>query len=144
MIKRGRPNKNGAKPGRMLLRSVMVLDAYDQARGRGEKRSAAITDSVSTVCSRVPEMPISETEVKRVLAEFRSKDCEEAWIFKEGIAQGPKADAWFDMLEWIAKQSRGKWEVPSFSQDKSKPRRLRTWAIQKGPAPRYPRHNSRS
>jgi len=144
MAKRGRPNKNGAKPGWMLFRSFMVLHAYDQARGRGEKRSVAITEAVATVRSLVPEMPISGTEVKRVLAEFRSKDFERALIFKKDIAPRAEADDWFEKLEWTVKESRGKWEVPSFSHDESKPRRLRAFTIYKVPLPVYPRHNSRS
>jgi hypothetical protein len=34
MGKRGRPIKNGAKPGWTIVRSAMVLSAYDQARVR--------------------------------------------------------------------------------------------------------------
>ena len=139
MDKRGRPNKNGAKPAWTLLRSVIVLCAYDQARHVGEKHSAAIAAAVSALRSQVPEMPISATEVKRVLAEFRSKDSGQALIFTEGIAQGPEADARFEMLEWAAEKSRGKLKVPSFF-----PRRLRTFAIQIGPRPRYQRHNAKS
>jgi len=144
MAKRGRPNKNGAKPGWMLLRSAMVLHAYDQARGMGEKHSAAIATAVTAVQFRVPGMKISETEVKRVLAEFRSKDSGQALIVTEGIAKGPKADSWFEKLEWAAKESRGKWKLPSFFHDESKPRRLRTFTIQVGSRPRYPRRNARS
>ncbi len=139
--KRGRPKRNGAKPAWTLLRSVLVLCAYDQARHTGEKHSAAIAAAVSVLRSQVPEMPISATEVKRVLAEFRSKDSGQALIFTEGIAQGPEADAWFERLEWATEKSRGKWNVPSFL--RNKPRRLRTFTIQIGPRPRYPRHNAR-
>jgi hypothetical protein len=144
MAKRGRPNKNGAKPGWMLFRSIMILAFYDQARARGEKHSAAIAAAVSKVRDRAPKRPISETEVKRVLAEFRSKDCGQTLIVTEGIAQGREAEIWFEMLEWPAEESCRKWQVPSFSRDESKPRRLRTFTVQFGPRPRYRRHNSRS
>jgi len=144
MTKRGRPNKNGVKPGWMLLRSVMVLHAYDQAMNKGQKRSAAIAEAISTVRSLVPEMRISETGVKRVLAEFRSKDSERGWIIKEGIARGRRANSLFKTLEWVANESCGKWVVPSFSHIKSEPRRLRTFRIDVGPQPRYPRYNARS
>jgi len=143
MAKRGRPNNNGVKPGWVLLRIVMVLHAYDQARGRGEKRSAAISDAVSTVRSLAPEMPISETEVKRVLAEFRSEKYAETFIFRKRIAPGHEVDDWFDMLKWVAKESHGKWEVPAFSDDEARPKQLRTFRIDVGPPPSYPRHNSR-
>ncbi len=38
MAQRGRPRKNGAKPGGMLGREVIALGAYDEARRRGENR----------------------------------------------------------------------------------------------------------
>lgn len=141
MAKRGRPNKNGAKPAWTLLRSVMALCAYDHARHMGEKHSAAIAEAVSALRSQLPEMPISATEVRRVLSEFRSRDSVQALIFTEGILAGPEADAQFEILEWAAEKSHGKWNVPHLFHDKSEPRRLRTFAIQIGQRPRYPRHN---
>jgi hypothetical protein len=143
MAKRGRPNKHGAKPGWILFRSAMVLAAYDKARAKGEKHSAAVAEAVSAVRNQVPEMPISETEVKRVLAEFRSEASEGVLIVTEGIAQGSEAKTWFDNFEWAAGKARGKWVVPFFPNE-SKPRRLRTFAIHYGPRPSYPRHNSGS
>jgi hypothetical protein len=144
MAERGRPRKNGAKPGWTLFRSVMALAAYDQARVGGNKHSAAIAEAVSAVRAWVPEMPISGTEVKRVLAEFRSKGTGRALIITMGIAQGPEAEAWFEELKWAAKESRGKWEVPSLPVYESKPGRLRRFTIQFGRRPSYPRHNARS
>jgi hypothetical protein len=96
------------------------------------------------VVTRVPEMRISETEVKRVLAEFRSKAFERALIITEGIAEGPEAKTWLESLKWAAEKCCGKWEVPRFFPDESKPRLLRTFAIHFGRRPCYPRHNSRS
>ena len=121
MTKRGRPNKHGVQPGWMLLRSVMVLNAYDQARARGDKHSAAIIEAVSAVRSRMPGMPISETEVKRVLADFRSRDSERSWIITEGIIEGPELDLWFDDLKWIAEESPLKLGVPLLPDYRSSP-----------------------
>jgi hypothetical protein len=140
MAKRGRPNKNGVKPGWALLRSFLVLHAYDQARARGDKHSHAIAEAVSAVRSRVPEMPISETEVKRVLAEFQSKDSGGRWIITDDIIQGTELQIWFNNLKWIAAQPI-KCDIPDFP---VKPSGLRTLKIQVGPRLRYPRSNARS
>lgn len=143
MAKRGRRKKNGARPCWMLLRTVMVLAAYDRARKRGEKHSVAIAETVLAVRTWAAEMPISETEVKRVLAEFRAKDSTSALIIKQGIAQPPEADSWFDDLKWAAEESRGTLKLPSFSHQ-SNPPRVRKFTIHVGPRPCYPRHNSKS
>src|SRR5438309_2090070 len=68
MAQRGRPRKNGAKPGGMLGREVIALGAYDEARRRGEKHVVAISEAVSAVRDCDSKMPISETEVRRILA----------------------------------------------------------------------------
>jgi hypothetical protein len=143
MAKRGRPKKDGLKPGWTLFRNFLVLHAYNQARARGNKHSSAITDAVSAVRPREPGMPISETEVKRVLAEFQSKGSERSWIISPGIVQGPELDTWFDNLEWIAKKSPLKLGVPHLPDYRSKPRQLKTLSIHIGPRPRYPRSNAR-
>ena len=143
VAKRGRPKKDGLKPGWMLFRSFLALHAYDQARARGNKHSSAITEAISAVRSREPEMPISETEVKRVLAEFQSKDSKGSSIISAGIVQGPELDTWFDDLKWITEESPLKLGVPHIPDYRSKPRQIRTLSIQIGPRPHYPRSNAR-
>jgi hypothetical protein len=144
MAKRGRPNKSGAKPGWMFFRSAMILVAYDRARRRGEKHYAAVAAVVLALRARVPEMPISETEVKRVLAHFRPETSRVALIFTESLAQGREAETWLESLKWAAKKYCGRWDVPMLSADESKPRLLSTFAIHFGLRPCYPRHNARS
>jgi hypothetical protein len=122
----------------------MILSAYDRARRRGEKHSAAIAEVVLTVKAAWPEMRISETEVRRVLAEFRPKLGEVAVTVTEGIAQGPEAECWLASIKWAAENYCGKWEVPRFSHDESMPARLRTFMIEFGARPCHRRHNSRS
>jgi hypothetical protein len=74
MGKRGRPTKDGRYPVWMLFRVVTyVLYAYKQARDAGLKHLAATLAAVEFVRQTAPSMPISETEVKRILAERRSK-----------------------------------------------------------------------
>ena len=147
MTKRGRPNKHGVRPGWMLLRSVMVLHAYDQAKARGEKYSAAIAEAVSALRSRVPGMPISETEVRRVLAEFRSKDSKWNLVITERIAPGSELFLLSDNLQWLAQTAEkfpGMLDASSFPGDAFDPTRIRTLTIQVGPRLRYPRHNAKT
>jgi hypothetical protein len=72
--KRGRPRK---EPGRMLawqfMRVVMVLRGYDEARAKDQKHSVAVAEAVKFVRDLNPNMPISETVVRRILATFRPR-----------------------------------------------------------------------
>jgi hypothetical protein len=69
----GRPKKNGQKPMWMLERGSLVVYAYGRAREAGEKHSVAISEAVKYIQDTAPAMPISETEVKRIVAVWRSK-----------------------------------------------------------------------
>ena len=72
MNKRGRARKNGQLI-RMLRRDPMIVYGYDQARNRGEKHAAAVEEAVRYVRETDPRLRISETEVRRVLARWRSR-----------------------------------------------------------------------
>ena len=69
--KPGRPRKHGFQPIWMLMRATTAFYAYDEARRRGEKHSAAVQSAACAVRLEYPGMPISETEVKRMLAQWR-------------------------------------------------------------------------
>ena len=71
MGKRGRPRKNGQQPIWMFLRVALVLHGYNAARSSRLKHSSAVREAVAFVQESFSGMPISETEVKRVLAEFQ-------------------------------------------------------------------------
>jgi len=74
MKKPGRPRKNGMQPMWMLERIILALYAYGRAREAGEKHSVAVSEAVQHVLDRAPQMPISETEVKRTVATWRSNE----------------------------------------------------------------------
>jgi hypothetical protein len=71
---RGRPSKNGLQPHWMWERVSLVLFAYDRSRNLANKHSTAIIEAVSFVREQNARMSISESEVKRILARWRSKD----------------------------------------------------------------------
>ena len=73
MKARGRPQKNGQKPMWMLGRATLVVYAYGRARDGGNKHSVAISEAVKYIRDTAPTMPISETEVRRIVAGWRSK-----------------------------------------------------------------------
>ena len=73
MNKSGRPRKNGQMPMWTLRRETMIVYGYDQARSLGEKHDAAIKEAVRYVRETDPRLRISETEVRRVLASWRSR-----------------------------------------------------------------------
>jgi len=72
MKKAGRPKKNGEQPVWMLDRVTLVLHAYDKARKAGAKHMAAIAEAVEFTRENRPRMKISTTEVRRILAQWRS------------------------------------------------------------------------
>jgi hypothetical protein len=60
----------------------MVMRAYDEASGKGDRNSVAVRDTVDLVKQCNLKMPISQTEVKRALATWRPRDCQTMYLFK--------------------------------------------------------------
>ena len=83
MGKRGRPRRHGLQPGWMFHRCCLVLHAYNEARSSPLKHSSAVTEAVATVKKTWPDVPISETEVKRILAKFQPKGIPVAFRVKK-------------------------------------------------------------
>ena len=73
MKPRGRPRTNGVMQAWVLHRAMVGLSAYDKARSHGEKYEQALRAAIEEVRQTFPEMRMSETEMKRILAEFRTK-----------------------------------------------------------------------
>src|ERR1700680_3045591 len=72
MKKAGRPKKNGERPVWMLERVTLTVYRYDRAREAGEKHMAAVKYAATLIRATHPQMKVSETEVRRVLADWRS------------------------------------------------------------------------
>ena len=69
---RGKAVKRGATETRQFVRRVVVLDGYNDVRATGNKHSVAVAQTVDLVQKRYPDMPISESCVRREVASFRS------------------------------------------------------------------------
>jgi hypothetical protein len=71
---RGRPKKEeGREEFWRLVRAGMIVYAYNEARKRKQKHSSAVREAVAYIRQHRPDMPVSETVVKRTLATFRSR-----------------------------------------------------------------------
>ncbi len=81
--KRGRPRKAGDTVQLwQFVRAGVAMCAYDEARGSGEKHSAAVRHAAQFVKQLHPEMPISTTEVKRILAAWRPRSSHTIFRFE--------------------------------------------------------------
>jgi hypothetical protein len=138
--KRRRPPKGGVKDPSHFARALMFTNSCDQAREGGEKRSAAITEGVNSVKQSVPRLPLSETEGKRILAEFRPKDSETGLIVRASNVDAAEK----------ARRRNLRAQVPGFGG--TIPAELAKQNLQKCPGfqfgigqrPVYPRHNAKA
>lgn len=79
MEKRGRPKTNGVHSPWMGFRPFYTLWAFHAAREQGEKYECALAQTVDLVRKDFPDMPMSISEVKRVLAELQPEGTEEVF-----------------------------------------------------------------
>lgn len=135
---RGRPKKEeGRIESWQFARAGMVMCAYDEARKRGEKHSAAITEAVEHVRGRYP---ISETTAKRIFATFRSRNGQTQNIlrFKRFIVGKKKLARLRSMLKQLPDtQGLNGTSVPA-------PSSLTAYKFGYAKRPRYPRHNRKN
>jgi hypothetical protein len=115
MSLRGRPRKNGTQPPSALFRALLGLYGYDKARMAGEKYEEGLRAAIEEVHRVFPDMPMSATEMKRILAEFRCKSLLSTLYLTKR-----------DNLVTLDGKTPGM-----------------AWAIHIGPQPDYPRHNAR-
>ena len=78
--KRGRPKSNGVKPFTVLFRELVVLYKHRELRESGMKRSSAIRETIDFMRKEHPEIKISETGVKRILAKHERPNSRDAII----------------------------------------------------------------
>ena len=119
MAKRGRPKKDGLQPFWMLRRRMEATYEYDQARRAGEKHSSAVRSAAAAVRQRYPGMRLSETEVKRILADWRPRNCRTGVL----ITKPEPPDDIFTLPDGRKARKR--------------------LIVGYGPCPRYPRQNAR-
>lgn len=133
---RGRPRKHGLREPEVLRRALLAVVFYQQARTAGEKYSVAVREAAAHVRSRNPHTRMSETEVKRILAEFWPKNAESVILAEESAVEEAEVMRLRDLLAQVPSSDR---KVESFIVHY---RPLRKLAIRFGKRPNYPRHNA--
>lgn len=139
---RGRPRKKpDTIPFWRFARGAMAVWAYDEARARDEKHSAAVQYAVDFVRQRHPEMPISATEVKRILATWRPRGAESILRFEPKTLTEEDIEKRRSILKLLGvfpKRTGAQLEVP---RNDELAKGGITLTIRFAERPDYPRHN---
>jgi hypothetical protein len=121
----------------------MAMCAYDEARGKGDKHSAAVQYAVDFVKERNRGIPISMTEVKRLLATWRPRGSQTVLLFEKTILSEEDKET----HRWLRQQVLGlegkkgvKAELPP-DPDRAK---VTAFRIRLGERPNYSRHNRKN
>lgn len=141
----GRPRKKlGAITDKQFARAGIVMSLYDEARRNGLKHSSAVVQTVELVQRHYRKIRISETGVKRILAEFRPKESETILLFERSTLTG--AD--LERFKWIQEQLTAFQEKECLTlpvpRDVVPPQTVTTYKIRFGNRPYYPRHNRKA
>jgi len=125
-------------------RVVKVRCAYDESRRKGEKYSVAVRDAVDNVKQSSPEMPISETGVKRILSRYGPKESATILCFE----RVPMSEADIKRHRWIREQFAAlrKKEGVTLPELRvyDETRRRDKFLIRFSERTKYPRHNRKS
>jgi hypothetical protein len=141
MKKRGRPPKNGVVEPEHFGRALKLTYAYSEARKKGLKHSAAVREAVEFVRRLNPATPVSESAVRRVLAEFRPQNSEVEITVEYSTLEGSGAAACRSRFAQLLKSS-GNENVPALS-DEDLRRPLKAFKFGFGKRLDYPRHNAK-
>lgn len=139
--KRGRPKTNGVRPGWVLLREHIALNAYDEARTAGEKHETSLGMMIEAVHRWNPEMPMSLTEAKRILARWRGKRQSTIIGRGERILEGEEAALYLERSYDLQVRYAELKGLPRPPRPTATTVRVSSFGI--GRVPRYARSNSR-
>ena len=142
---RGRPRKlkDSIKPwefGRFAKASC----AYDEFRELGEKHDGAVKEVVATLKQSSPEIPISETGVKRILSKYRPKGSGTILRFERSTLSEEDRKKYRSVLEqateFCEKMGLPLPQLPVFDETRHREKFL----IRFSERPDYPRHNRKA
>jgi hypothetical protein len=125
-------------------RAVVVMAAFDEAREHGEKHSAAVRYAVEAVKQRNSKIPISETEVKRILATFRPKGGRTILRFELSILTPEQVEERWRIREYLASLPENKGLMLQPLSTSNRPKSFTTFKIRFAERPNYPRHNRKT
>lgn len=138
--KRGRPKKDSLE-GWQFARAALVMCIYDEVRISDQKHSVAIREVVDSFMRICPEMPISQSEVKRILSEFRPRGSGKILVFERSLLSEADIQRHRWMREQISQleEKKGLTLPPRLTSDETRQREKFT--IRFAERPDYPRHN---
>jgi hypothetical protein len=139
--KRGRPTKNGVRDPAHLSRALKIICSYENARTGGIKHSSAVREAIAFVRQLDPGMPVSETEVKRILAELRPSDSPVSIQSNYEILEGEEAARIRSRFAHLL--ALAGCEAQSFAPDEDPTRPLKRFSISISKRRNYPRHNAK-
>jgi hypothetical protein len=140
--KRGRPRKiSGDTKFVDFARAGIVMSLYDELRGTDMKHSASVRQVAELIKQGHPEIRISETGVKRILATFRPRTAGAIPLFERSSMTDAGIERIRGMLKQVPpeQQSQGS-KMPSVTNLLTFSPRTR-YLIRFGERPNYPRHN---
>ena len=121
-------------------RLAIVTAAYDESRERGEKHRDAVKAAVATVRQSSPELSISETGVRRILATYRPRGSGTILRFARRLYTEEDVNRYCWIRDQIAalegKAGLTMPQLPTF--DATGPARV---FVRFSDRPDYPRHN---
>jgi hypothetical protein len=138
----GRPkNKNGTITLWSFARAGMIMSAFDETRASGEKHSVAVTEAVNRIRQRHPEMPVSESEVRRTLAKYRPTSSRTILRFQRSILDDAKLARLRCMLEKVDEMQRDKGPSVTSPSGRILLKSRTAYVFGYKQRPLYPRHN---
>jgi hypothetical protein len=139
---RGRPRKaEGREEFWRFVRTGIIISEYDEARKSGQKHSVAVNQAVEYLKQHQPEMPVSETVVKRTLATFRSRNSQTTLRFKRSIVGKKKLARLRSMLEQAHDTQR---QMGLSVPPPAIPKNLTAYKFGYAKRPHYFRHNRKN
>jgi len=143
--KLGRPRKSkGVISAQDFARAGIAMSVYDEARENGQKHSVAVAQSVEFTRQHYPEMRISETGVKRILAKLRPRKSQTILLFERSTPSQEELAKFRCIQEQVRalQQEKGLRLAAPSGVDAAKP--VTIYKIRFGERPKYPRHNRKT
>jgi hypothetical protein len=142
--KRGRPRKQvGEGSFKDFKRAGMVISAYDELRRKNEKHSVAVREAAEMLKQRHPKMPVSDTGVRRILAEYRPRESRTTLLFDRSIIIEAGRERLRRMLEQVQAAQPEQGAKADVSPEMELPTPRTKYMFRFGERPTYPRHNAK-
>src|SRR5260370_41280965 len=139
---RGRPRKQGdAEPFWHFVRLALLMCVYDESRETGDKHSVAIRFAVDFVKQQCPDMPVSETELRRVLGRWRPRGSGVIFRFERSALSEEQLQRRRWIHQQLAQLQDQKKELRQPTGPDCDPMKITSLKIRIAARPSYPRHN---